>query len=378
MKIKTFHARSFREALAQVKRELGEDAVILSSREQKGLPPSVHVEAAVDFEAGEAAGPRRPEPAVAPVPAVEAPPLRPAAAEPLPETGELVRLRRALSEVRAEMGSIRECLELVQAEAADAALPPAKRDVLRFLKGRGVREEHARKLCGRVAGLTEVPRAMLDGVTVREGGREPGKAVMLIGPTGVGKTTTIAKLAAEATRAGSRVAVVSLDGYRIGALEQIRIYSKIMGIPLEIAPDARRVKACVDRHADKDVVFIDTTGRNPMSGAFLSELSPVYEAGVPVETHLLISATCDYEFLEGAWRAYSRLPVDCVGITKVDEAVRYGALYNVAALCGKPIAYLTTGQTVPGDITFPSRKKLLQMVLTENPADPALDACANA
>jgi flagellar biosynthesis protein FlhF len=377
MKIKTFHARTFREALAQVKKELGEDAVILSSREQKGLPPAVRVEAAVDYEAGEAASPRLPEPA--PARTGEEPPSRPAATgEPLPESGEMVQLRRALSEVRAEMGSIRECLEAVQADAADAALPPAKRDVLRFLKGRGVREEHARRLCGRVAGLTEVPRAMLDGVTVREGGRDAGKAVMLIGPTGVGKTTTIAKLAAAATQAGSRVAVVSLDGYRIGALEQIRIYSKIMGIPLEIAPDARRVKACVDRHADKDVVFIDTTGRNPMSGEFLSELSPVYEAGVPVETHLLISATCDYEFLEGAWRAYSRLPVDCVGITKVDEAVRYGTLYNVAALCGKPIAYLTTGQTVPGDITFPSRKRLLQMVLTENPADRALAACANA
>ncbi|MBS1244742.1 MAG: hypothetical protein H6R41_1279 [Deltaproteobacteria bacterium] len=373
MKIKTFHARSFREALAQVKKEMGEDAVILSSREQKGLPPTVRVEAAVDYEVEEAASPRRPDPAPE-----EAPPRISAEREPLPESGEMGQLRRALTEVRAEVGSIREYLETAQAEAADANLPAAKREVLRFLKGRGVREEHARNLCGRVAGLTEVPRAMLEGVTVREGGQESNKAVMLIGPTGVGKTTTIAKLAAAATQVGKRAAIVSLDGYRIGALEQIRIYSKIMGIPLEIAPDARRVKACVARHADKDVVFIDTTGRNPMSGTFLSELSPIYEAGVPVETHLLISATCDYDFLEGAWKAYSRLPVDCVGITKIDEAVRYGALYNVAALCGKPIAYLTTGQTVPGDITFPSRKKVLQMVLTENPADTAMADCANA
>ncbi len=81
------------------------------------------------------------------------------------------QLRRALTEVRAEVGSIREYLETAQAEAADANLPAAKREVLRFLKGRGVREEHARNLCGRVAGLTEVPRAMLEGVTVREGGR---------------------------------------------------------------------------------------------------------------------------------------------------------------------------------------------------------------
>ena len=244
----------------------------------------------------------------------------------------MVQLRRALTEVRAEVGTIRDYLETVKADAQEATLPAGKRDVLRFLRGRGVREEHARELCGRVDGLTDVPRAMLDGVTVREGGRDAGKAVMLIGPTGVGKTTTIAKLAAAATQAGLRAAIVSLDSYRIGALEQIRIYSKIMGVPLEIAPDARRVKACVERHADKDVVFIDTTGRNPMSVTFLSELSPIYEAGIPVETHLLVSATCDYDFVQAAWKAYSRLPVDYVGITKVDEAVKYGALYNVAAL----------------------------------------------
>jgi flagellar biosynthesis protein FlhF len=373
MKIKTFRAKSFREALAQVKREMGDDAVILSSVEGKGLPPSVEVEAAVDYEIGEASSPRLPDPVPA-APIVRPSPER----DPLPETGEMGQLRQALTEVRAEVGSIREYLEATQAEAAEASLSPAKRDVLRYLRGRGVREEHARQLCGRAECLKEIPRAMLEDVTVREAPLESGRAVMLIGPTGVGKTTTIAKLAAAATQVGKRAAIVSLDSYRIGALEQIRIYSKIMGIPLEIAPDARRVKACVARHADKDVVFIDTTGRNPMSGTFLSELSPIYEAGVPVETHLLISATCDYDFLEGAWKAYSRLPVDYVGVTKVDEAVRYGALYNVAALCGKPIAYLTTGQTVPGDISFPSRKKVLQMVLTENPADMGIAACAQA
>jgi flagellar biosynthesis protein FlhF len=371
MKIKTFRAKSFREALAQVKKEMGEDAVILSTEEQKGLPPAVTVEAAVDYEIREASNPG--QPALSPAAPAPRPPPE---TDPSIEDGEIRQIRRTISEVRAEVGSIREYLETSQADAGAASLPAGKRDVLRFLKGRGVREEFARNLCGKADNLKEIPRAMLEGVAVREGGPEAGRAVMLIGPTGVGKTTTVAKLAAAATREGKRAAIVSLDSYRIGAIEQIRIYSKIMGVPLEIAPDARQVKACVARHADKDVVFIDTTGRNPMEGKFLSELSPIYESGVPVETHLLISATCDYDFLEGAWKAYARLPVDFVGVTKVDEAVRYGALYNVAALCGRPIAYLTTGQTVPGDISFPSRKKVLQMVLTEDPAELGMAACA--
>jgi len=371
--MKTFQAKTFHEALIQVKKELGEDAVILSSEEKKGRRHPVVVEAAVDYEIGDISIPRQIEAAVGSAYAKAAAP--PAAEEVSHGDQEVVQLRRALTEMCAEVGTIRGYLETAKADAEEVSLSPEKRDAMRFLKERGVREEHTRALCGRVNGLTDIPRAMLEKVTVRKGGWDTCKAVMLIGPTGVGKTTTIAKLAA-ATRAGLRTAIITLDNYRIGALEQIRIYSKIMGVPLEIATDAQRVKACVERHTDKDVVFIDTTGRNPLSPASLSELLPVYETGVPVETHLLISATCDYAFIERAWEAYSRLPIDYIGITKVDEAVQYGALYNVAALCGKPIAYLTTGQTVPGDIVFPSCKKLLQMVLTESPAGMDIAALA--
>ena len=364
MKMKTFQAKTFREALIQVKKELGEDAVILSSEEKKGRLNSVVVEAAVDYEIGDIPVPKQMAAAAA-GPALAKTTDRESLKEGH-QGAEVVQLRRALTEMCADVGTIRGYLETVKADAEEASLTSGKRDVLHFLRERGVREEYARELCGRVSGLTGIPGAMLDKVAVRKGGWNTCKAVMLVGPTGVGKTTTIAKLAAAAARSGLRAAIVSLDNYRIGALEQIRIYSKIMGVPLEIAADAQRVKACVERHTDKDVIFIDTTGRNPLSTAFLSELLPVYEAGVSVETHLLFSAVCDYSFLELAWKAYSRLPVDYIGITKVDEAVLYGALYNVAALCGKPITYLTTGQTVPGDIMFPSRKKMLQMVLTES------------
>jgi len=369
MKIKTFHARSFREALAQVKKELGESAVILSSEEKKGRTGSVVVQAAVDYEMEETPV-RMPAAADAGAGAAFAKAVSVTADDEIPRDDlEISQLRRALSSIRDEVGTIRGYIETVKADAEEASLSPGKRDALRFLKSRGICEEHAKDLCGRVNGIIDIPRAMLERVTVRKSGAYIGKAVMLIGPTGVGKTTTIAKLAATATRAGLRTAIVSLDSYRIGAIEQIRIYSKIMGVPLEIAPDAHHVKDCVDRHSDKDMVFIDTTGRNPASMAFLSELAPVYESGLPVETHLLIGAASDYGFVERAWKAYSRLPVDCIGVTKMDEAVRYGMLYNAAALCGKPIAYYTTGQTVPGDITFPNRKKVLQMILTENPPE---------
>jgi len=371
MKFKTFRAKTFREALALVKKEMGEDAVILSTEEKKGLRPSVEVAAAVDYEAGEAASPR------AAIPSWATPIVRPPAPpSPVLEQGEIRQLKHTLTEFKAEVGSIRELLEDSRTGTEADRLPAGKRDVLRFLKVRGVREEHARGICNTANNVKEIPRAMAAGVAVREGDTGGKKAVVLVGPTGVGKTTTVAKLAAAAIKAGKRVAIVSLDSYRIGAIEQVRIYAKIMGVPLEVVPDARQVKACLARHADKDVVFIDTTGRNPLGDAFLSELAPLYESGVPVETHLLVSATSDYDFLDAAWKSYARLPVDCVGVTKVDEAVRYGALYNVSALCGKPIAYLTNGQTVPGDIVFPTREKVLRMILLEGPAGAAPAAAA--
>jgi flagellar biosynthesis protein FlhF len=366
MKIKTFRAKTFGEALALVKKEMGEDAVILSTGEKKGLRPSVEVAAAVDYEVGEAASPR------AAIPSWATPILRPAEPpSPVFEQEEIRQLKHTLTEFKAEVGSIRELLEDSRTGKEAALLPAGKRDVLRFLKVRGVREEHARGICNSANNVKEIPRAMAAGVAVRDGDLGGKKAVVLVGPTGVGKTTTVAKLAASAIKGGKRVAIVSLDSYRIGAIEQVRIYAKIMGVPLEVVPDARQIKVCLARHADKDVVFIDTTGRNPLGDAFLSELAPLYESGVPVETHLLVSATSDYDFLDRAWKSYARLPVDCVGVTKVDEAVRYGALYNVSALCGKPIAYLTNGQTVPGDIMFPTREKVLRMILLEGPAGAA-------
>lgn len=366
MKIKTFRAKTFGEALALVKREMGEDAVVLSTEEKKGPRPSVEVAAAVDYEAGEAASPK------AAIPSWATPIPRPAGSpSPVVEHEEIRQLKHTLTEFKTEVGSIRELLEDTRSGAEEARLPSGKRDVLRFLKGRGVREEHARGICSAANNVKEIPRAMAAGVTVRQGPMGGKRAIVLVGPTGVGKTTTVAKLAAAAIKARKRVAILSLDSYRIGAIEQVRIYAKIMGVPLEVVPDAGQVKACLARHADKDVVFIDTTGRNPLGDAVLSELAPLYESGVPVETHLLVSATSDYDFLAGAWKSYARLPVDCVGVTKVDEAARYGALYNVSALCGKPIAYLTNGQTVPGDIVFPTREKVLRMILLEGPAGAA-------
>jgi flagellar biosynthesis protein FlhF len=187
---------------------------------------------------------------------------------------------------------------------------------------------------------------------------------MLIGPTGVGKTTTMAKLSAHAIREGKKVALMSLDSYRIGAIEQVRIYSKIMGIPFAMSANVRELKKHLIHFAqNRDIIFIDTSGRNPKDEMHINDLLEISQIEFPLETHLLMSANYDDEFITEAYRQYSRLPIDCIAFTKVDEAVRFGSLYNLLLTCQKPISYITTGQKVPDDIELVTVNKLTNLIL---------------
>jgi flagellar biosynthesis protein FlhF len=231
-----------------------------------------------------------------------------------------------------------------------------------YLKKRAIREDLAWKLCRRTEGLKDLLKSISDDMATY-GGANNKKVVIVVGPTGVGKTTTIAKLSARAVKNGKRVAMINLDTYRIGAIEQIRIYARIMGIPLDIASDTEELRTALSKHSEKDIVFIDTTGRNPRDDTYIDELLRVYDLGFPVETHVLMSASSDDEFMVESHRHYRRLPIDCIGVTKLDEVVRLGSIYNLSSLYEKPVAYVTTGQKVPQDIDFPNSERLADMIL---------------
>ncbi len=343
MKIKTFQAKTFSEALSRVRKEMGEDAVILSSEEQQGGRRGVEVTAAIDYNLGQPVvqEPVQPNPAAAAVP---------------PEgLGEM----RALKD---EISGLKETLEEMKEQRYEAAAPSGKRKLFHYLKRRSIRGDLAVRLCERAGQVQELTHALSKEIrTFPE--KEGRRVVLVIGPTGVGKTTTIAKLAARAIRAGKRTAIISLDTYRIGAIEQVRIYARVMGIPLEVASGIAELRQGLAKHEDRDVVFIDTSGRNPRDDAYMEELGRIYGLGVPIETHLLAGASSDSDFLTDAYRRYRKLPVDCIGFTKLDEAVKLGAIYNLASFAQKPVAYVTNGQRVPGDIAFPDSAALADMIL---------------
>lgn len=355
MKIRRFTARNFREALRDVKRELGPDAIILSSRETS--PKGVEVMAAIDRQGLSGAAKHSVTPARVPAGSGYS---AYAGDDPLglQEAGlnEFVYVKKELQGLKEAIDEIKD------SGFRRLTLPPARQKLFNFLRTRAVHEDLALRLAERAEDAEDLTGLVSSGIKTVKGGNGK-KAVMLVGPTGVGKTTTVAKLAARAIRAGRRVAVISMDGYRIGAIEQIRIYAKLMGIPLEIASGVEELGESLEKFADRDMVFIDTMGRNPRDEMYINELKLLGGYGFDLQIHLLMSVSSDPAFLADAYRYYRVLPIDCIAFSKVDEAVSFGPIYNMATLWHKPVAYVTNGQRVPDDIRFPSSEALAGLVL---------------
>ena len=175
--------------------------------------------------------------------------------------------------------------------------------------------------------------------------------VAFIGPTGVGKTTSIAKIAAMLRlRHGLQVGLVTADTYRIAAVEQLRTYAQILAIPLEVAMQPEDLTAACERLSTCDVVLIDTAGRSQNDRSRLAELGQFLKAGAADEVHLVMSATSSERALLKEAAAFGALGVHRIVLTKLDEAAGFGTLLTVTRKLGMRISFVTTGQEVPKDI----------------------------
>ncbi len=192
------------------------------------------------------------------------------------------------------------------------------------------------------------------------------RIIALVGPTGVGKTTTTAKLAAMyALNRGNKVALVTMDIFRVGAVEQLKTYTKIMGIPLEVASAPKELERAVDRHSDCDLILIDTAGRSHKDADKLEEMKGFLETTIQADIYLCLSATTKDRELEEILNRFSIFPISKVVFTKLDECESVGCIVNLLLKANLQIAYFTTGQRVPEDIEVATSVKLAELILKE-------------
>ncbi len=190
------------------------------------------------------------------------------------------------------------------------------------------------------------------------------KVVAFIGPTGVGKTTTIAKLAAHFSLVErKKVSLLTIDTYRIAAVDQLKTYAEIIGIPVEVVFTPNEFSVSLSKNQDKDLIFIDTAGGNPFDMVRMGELKKFLDQEPHIETHLLISLTTKAKELIEIFNCYNIMHIDRVIFTKLDECKTFGNILNVAAKVDQPISYVTTGQNVPDDIEVGEIDRLMNFIL---------------
>ncbi|MEM1209899.1 MAG: flagellar biosynthesis protein FlhF [Planctomycetota bacterium] len=188
--------------------------------------------------------------------------------------------------------------------------------------------------------------------------------IALVGSTGVGKTTTVAKLAAGfKLNEGKRVGLVTIDTYRIAAVEQLRTYAEIIDVPLEVVKTPAEMRAAMERLHDCDVVLIDTAGRCPKDADRLAALREVLEPARADETHLVLSSASAQRTMLDAMDRFERLSYDRVLFTKLDEAVTVGVMFDAMRRVNRGMSYITTGQEVPHRIEPATPRRLAELAL---------------
>jgi flagellar biosynthesis protein FlhF len=190
--------------------------------------------------------------------------------------------------------------------------------------------------------------------------------VALVGPTGVGKTTTLAKIAATYLAAphSASIGFITIDTYRIAAVEQLKVYGEIMNIPVEVVLSPEQLENALLKLRDKDLILIDTAGRSPQDSLCIDELLSFLRPDLSIEKHLVLSATTRENELFEAIQRFSVLGIDKSIITKIDECTRLGLLLDIQIREKIPYSYITNGQRVPEDIIEADKATVTQLIMS--------------
>lgn len=379
MRLRRFEAPDTTTALAMIRKEMGEDAVILTSRpisgKKNGIKPWIEVVAAMDSDiealVNTAPRPGAPEqlsplqadrstgqPVSIPVQAAEK-------TTPKPST-DRVAVQPAFgltlpNDIRSEARELRQRFGKMLKKETEPGPTPTKTPVPPAGKSRQTRPNPVEVARWReqVIGRIKVTPLRLDPE------RKSPVIIALVGATGVGKTTTAAKLAAWfSLREHAGVALVSMDCYRIGATDQLRTYARIMRLACELALRKKDLAQAIARHSDKDVIIIDTAGKSPYDNRHIAELTEWFAEVKNINPFLLLPATAKKEDLAVIIEAYLPLKPEGLILTKLDETRAYAALCQQVASGDIPVSCVCTGQRVPEDF-LPASRDLIEKLFME-------------
>ncbi len=202
-----------------------------------------------------------------------------------------------------------------------------------------------------------------DGIHLQEG---TCRRVAFVGPTGVGKTTTIAKLMSiYRTKYNKEVAVITNDTYRIAATEQIRRVAQLVGVPVRVCRTDPEMKTAIEEFANHDLVLLDTAGRSQKNLSQIDDLQRVLGVVKPDETHLVISLTSHPDTTAEVVERFQPCAFDRIVLTKADEAVKIGVVFDVLRRIQKDLSFITTGQEIPRDIEIADSGRIVSLILGE-------------
>ena len=413
MQVKRFFAADMRQAMKLVRDELGADAAIIGNRRVAG---GVELTAALDYPMP-AAAPSQPNPQLeaelrktqtriaqahaelsAPVslpdnqdrqlftPGIAA--VKPAS-KPQAVAAPAMD-QRALDAMRFELHGLRELIESQLGSLAWGQMQsrrPQQANLWRRLQRMGIPADLARPLLDKVAGISDVRQAwrmLLAHLAhaIRTPEQEPleeGGVIALVGPAGMGKTTTLAKLAARyVLKYGAQsIALVSLDSYRIGAQEQLKTLGRILGVSVTPVDPGQSLLQALAPLARKRVVLIDTAGLPANDPGLRLQLEMLASRGVKSRNYLVMAATSQGQVLKAAYHSYKQCGLSGCILTKLDESASLGEALGLAISQRLPVAYLTDGPRIPDDLhVWRSHQLVSRAVSLQSEQDPSEDAMA--